>query len=302
MGTTNRYGRRSVEITHVDKILFPESTITKGDIIDYYAHIAHLMIPFTKDRPLTMQRYPHGITEEGFYQKNIGDYFPDWIKRAAVKNKDEGMTTYVVANDIATLVYLANQLCITPHLWLSKIDALDYPDRMIFDLDPADDDFRLVAWTANLLKNVLEELGLHPFVMTTGSRGVHIIVPLKKKDPFDVIRDFAHDIARLLEDQYPEKLTTNPRKDKRGGKLLIDYLRNSYGATAVAPFAIRAREHAPVATPVFWEELADGTLKSTSYTIKNIFNRIEEKKDPWAAFNKSAMSLTKAIQKIGLLK
>lgn len=298
-----RYGRRSVEITHSDKIIFPESIITKGSLIDYYAQIAHLMIPFTKDRPLSMQRYPHGIGEEGFYQKNIEDYFPQWIKRVSIKNRDEGVTTYVVANDIATLVYLANQLCITPHLWLSPIDSLEYPDRMIFDLDPADDDFKLVTWTAYLIKNVLEELGLHPFVMTTGSRGLHIVVPLKKKDPFEVVREFAHDIGRLLEDQYPEKLTTNPRKDKRGNKLLIDYLRNSFGATAVAPFAVRAYEHAPVATPIAWDELFGNALASSRhYTIKNVFERIENHKDPWDAFARSAMSLSKAIQKIGLLK
>ncbi|MBX9830943.1 non-homologous end-joining DNA ligase [Candidatus Babeliales bacterium] len=284
-----KIGRYLVNVSNPEKIWFPQSKITKVDLVAYYRDIAPFMLPFTKDRALTLHRFPDGIDHEGFYQKNIGAHFPAWVASKKIKNKEAGYTTYVVCNNAASLAYIATQGCITPHLWLSKIDKLNYPDRMIFDLDPFDDDFTLVCWTAKELKKELEERGLTPFVMTTGSRGLHVVVPLKRTATFDVVRDYARDIATLLVQRYPKKLTINPRKESRGRKLLIDCMRNAYGATAVTPYAVRAIEKAPVAMPIFWEELARTTPQR--FTIKTIFKRLLQKEDPWQKLNKAALVL-----------
>lgn len=284
-----KIGRYLVNVPNPEKIWFPQSKITKGDIVAYYPDIAPYMLPFIKDRALTMHRFPNGIDHEGFYQKNIGEHFPSWVASKKIKNREAGYTTYVVCNNAASLAYLATQASITPHLWLSKVDKLNYPDRMIFDLDPFDDDFATVRWTALELKKLLQEIGMPTFVMTTGSRGLHVVVPLKRVATFDVVREYARSIATLLVDRYPKKLTINARKESRGRRLLIDCMRNSYGATAVAPYAVRAIEKAPVATPIFWEELA--RITPQRFTIKTIFKRLLQKEDPWQTLNNVASVL-----------
>ena len=188
---TRKVGARTIETTHEDKILFPPD-IPKQALIDYYQNIAPLMLPHIKNRLVTMLRYPSGIDGEGFYQKDAGDYFPAWIKTHPVKKQGGGSTNYVVCANAATLVYLANQGVITPHVWLSRLPKLDYPDRMIIDLDPSGDDFTLVRTTALKLREILEELELPSFAMTTGSRGIHVMVPLKKAESFDEVAAFAH--------------------------------------------------------------------------------------------------------------
>ena len=201
----------------------------------------------------------------------------------------------VICNDAATLVYLANQVCLTLHPWLSRTDNLDYPDRMIFDLDPGTKtDFKLVKTTALKLKKIIESLGLIPFVMTTGSRGLHVTVPLKRTDPFDTVRACARAIADQLVAQDPTMCTTEIRLNKRRGRLFIDTGRNAFAQTAVAPYAVRAKPKAPVATPLLWEELKDPKLTAQSYTITTIHQRIAKIGDPWKKINRSARSLAKA--------
>jgi bifunctional non-homologous end joining protein LigD len=292
-------GRHTIKTSHEDKKLFLPSAITKGQLIDYYYKIAPFMIPYMKNHPVTMVRYPEGIKEEGFYHKDAPEYFPSWIKRVAIKKKEGGSVNYVVCNDQATLVYLANQNCITPHLWLSRIDKLDFPDRMIFDLDPSPGvSFSLVRWTALQLKKLLEALDLTSFVMTTGSHGLHVWVPLNRRADFDTVRDFAQGVAQILVDAYPTKLTLEIRKDKRGKRIFIDYLRNAFSATAVAPYGVRPKPGAPVATPLAWKEVEDPKLTAQKYTITNIFKRLKAKKDPWKTMNKSACSLAQAQKKL----
>jgi bifunctional non-homologous end joining protein LigD len=285
--------RHNIEITNPDRILFSKSKITKGDLIDYYQDIAPKILPYLKNRPLTMQRFPNGIDKEGFYQKDAGSYFPSWIKRIEIPKQD-GVVNYVVCNNTATLVYLANLACIPMHPWLSKIDKLNYPDRMIFDLDPSGKNFAQVQQTALQLKKVLETLKLKPYVMTTGSRGLHVVVPLKRVHTFDVVKEFAHDVARYMVNLNPKLLTIELRKNKRGKKIFVDWLRNGLGATAVAPYSVRAREGAPVATPLHWDEVDDAWLRSDTYTIKTLFARIKKIKDPWKDIEKKATSLKKA--------
>lgn len=292
-------GMRTLTLSHLDKVLFPKPKITKLHLIEYYYQIAPYMLPYIKNRPLSLVRYPDGITKDGFFQKNIGDYYPDWIQRTIIKKHDEGITVAPLCNDTATLVYLANQACITPHTWLSKIDKLELPDKIIFDLDPSDQKgFILVKKTALDLKKIIENLGLIPFVMTTGSRGLHVVIPIRRKLNFDAIRKFAHTIASLLVAQDPENRTTELSKIKRHGRLFIDCGRNAYAQTSVAPYAIRPKAGAPVATPLFWHELSDPTLTAQSFNYLTALQRAKTKQNPWKNISKSAQSVVQAEKKL----
>lgn len=298
---TLKIGKYRVSITHASRELFPKDHITKEDVIQYYLDVAEFMLPHIKNRLITMQRFPNGIRDEGFFQKNIGGYFPAWIKSVPVKKKGGGVVHYAVCNDAATLIYLANQLCLTPHVWLSKKDKLNYPDRMIFDLDPSKKDFALVKQTAFLLKDILETIGLVPYVMITGSRGIHVVVPLKRRHTFEEVRDFAYDIASHLVREYPRMMTLEMRKAKRRGRVFLDTLRNGYGATAVAPYAIRPKPGAPVATPITWRELSSPTMHAQRYTIKTVLQRLARKDDPWRNMSKDSQSLVRARKKLNAL-
>jgi len=295
-------GRYTVEITHPERIVFGKSGLTKKDLVDYYLKIAPIMLPHLNDRPISMQRFPNGITDEGFFQKDASAYFPDWIARKPLTKENGDIVHYVIIDKQATLIYLANQNCITPHIWLSKVDNLNKPDRMIFDLDPADKlSFSAVQDVAKKLKDLLDILELPSFYLLTGSRGAHIVVPLKRTHTFDEVRDCAHEISILLSKQFPKLITVEMRKSKRGKRVFMDWLRNGYGATAVAPYAVRAHENAPVAMPVTWKELQKKGMSSQKYTIKNAMKRINKVSDLWQDMHKDAVSLKEALKKLNIL-
>ena len=299
MSETRKYGKQEVEVSNLDKVFFPEKGYTKGDLVDYYERIAETILPHIEDRPITMIRFPNGIDDKRFFQKDAPDYFPDWIPRKSVKKKEEGETHYVICNNQATLVYLATQACITPHIWLSRQDKPDQPDRMIFDLDPSKDDFTEVKEAALSIRELLEkEMNLPLFLMTTGSRGLHVVVPLQPKHDFDEVRDFAQKVSSLLEEKFPEKLTMAARKEKRKDRLFLDVARNASAQTTVAPYAVRPIEGAPVATPLDWDELKSKDLNAQSYNIKNIFRRLGSKEDPWKKIEESRVDLSEAIEKL----
>jgi len=300
-GRTITVDGRSIEIGNPDKVLFPESELTQADLADYYRRVAPSALPHLKGRPLSMQRFPDGIGASGFFQKDIPDYFPDWIGRAELSAED-GTVTYVVAEDAATLVYLANQACITPHVGLSRVDRPDVPDRLIFDLDPSDDDFAKVQRTAQRLKALLDRIELPSFVMLTGSRGLHVVVPLDRKNAFDEVRAFARSIADHLAARHEDEITAKQRKAARADRVFVDYLRNAYGQTTVAPYGVRAREGAPVATPIDWSEAGSGTLQPERYTIRNLFRRLAQKPDPWRDIDKHRASLARAIKALGAMQ
>ncbi|MGC1122691.1 MAG: hypothetical protein WBA22_16535 [Candidatus Methanofastidiosia archaeon] len=205
-----KVGQYTVETSNEDRVFFPQGSITKGDLIQYYKDIAPIMLPHVKDRPVTMHRFPSGIQEEGFYHKEIPDYFPPWVDRVTIEKKEGGTSEQVVCNNAATLVYLANQACITLHTWLSRIGNLNYPDKLVFDLDPSDGDFGPVRAAALSLKERLIRVGLQPFVMTTGSRGVHVAAPLDGSQDFDTVRTFAKRLADSLAKEDPRHLTSIP--------------------------------------------------------------------------------------------
>jgi bifunctional non-homologous end joining protein LigD len=246
-----------------------------------------------------MQRFPDGIDEEGFYQKETPDYFPSWIKNVKVEVEEENeKQSQVICNNKATIVYLANQACITLHTWLCRKDKLYYPDKLIFDLDPPGKDFEIVRFGAFSLRDVINEVGLKPFVMTTGSRGLHVVVPLDKGSNFDEVRKFGKSLASIAAKRESDKLTLETRKEKRGNRLFLDYLRNSYAQTSVCPYALRAKPKVPVATPLEWKELKDKSINSQSYTIRNIFKRLGQKNDPWKKIMQHTQSLNKPIKEL----
>jgi bifunctional non-homologous end joining protein LigD len=286
-----KVGGHKIEISHEDKVFFPKAKITKGDVIAYFRDVARVMLPHVRERPLAMHRHPDGIKGEGFFQKDVPDYFPSWIKRVTTPRKEGGKIDNVVCNNAATLVYLANQACIAPHVWLSRRDKLDCPDQLIFDLDPPGNKFALVRFAAKALREFFDELGLRSFVKTTGSRGLHVMVPLDRKENFDTVRKFAQDVARVLAHRHPKRLTVEPRKNKRRGRLFLDTARNSYAQHAVAPYAVRAIEGAPIATPLSWDEVGDSKLNAQRFNIKNIFQRLGRSSDPWKSLRRSVRSL-----------
>jgi bifunctional non-homologous end joining protein LigD len=201
-----------------------------------------------------------------------------------------GTVEHVVASDAATLVYLADQACITLHPWLSRADRLDRPDRMIFDLDPSGEAPDEVRTAATELGALLRELGLEPFAMATGSRGYHVVVPLRRRADFQTVRGFARDVARVAIARDP-RLTVEQRRAARGGRILIDVMRNAYAHTAVAPYSVRARAGAPVAVPLRWEELLNPATRPDRWTLPTVPSRIAHDGDPWAEIQSPARTL-----------
>lgn len=295
---TRRYGRYTVEADNLDKLFFPDAGVTKGDLIEYYERVADRILPFLKDRPISMERRPDGMDGEGFYQKKAPDTFPDWVDTTPVKLRQGGRERQVVCNKKATLALLAEQGCITPHPWLSRTGALDRPDRMIIDLDPPSEDFAPVRDAARRLRDLLEEVRLKPFLMLTGSKGAHVVVPLDRSARFDTVRRFAQDAAKFLAEKHPDELTTEQRKKKRGRRVFLDTARNAYGQTGVPPYAVRSRKGAPVAAPIRWNELSRGSLRSANYNTRNLFRRLANLDDPWKGMGRSARSLEEPRQRL----
>lgn len=293
---------RIINVSKADKIIFPVTMITKWDLIQYYSKISPYMLSYMKNRPLALQRFPEGIQKEGFYQKNASDYYPDWIKTFRVK-KEGGWVDHVLCNDKETLIYLVNQGVITFHLWLSTTDKLRFPDKLVFDLDPTEEDFDKVIKGAQVLKRVLEnDLGFKTYVMTTGSKGLHIIAPLIPNQDYDEVHDFAKKVANYIVIKHPSEFTVTIKKDQRKGRLFIDYLRNSYAQLVVAPFSVRALEGAPVATPISWQELKEGKIStSKAFNIHSVFKRLEQKDHPWKGFNTHTKSINDPKSKLEAL-
>jgi bifunctional non-homologous end joining protein LigD len=270
---------QEIAITRPEKILFPGGA-SKGDLVRYYQRIGPWMLPHLEGRPLSMQRFPDGIEHEGFFQKAAASYYPRWIQTATV-TKAGGTVKHVVCNDVATLVYLANQASITLHAWLSRADRPKFPDQMIFDLDPSGDEFAWVISAARALKELLEAIGLAAYLKTTGSRGLHIVAPLDRSEDFEAVRAFALELAQVVVAQDPAKYTLEQRKNKRGGRVFIDINRNAYAQTAVAPYSVRPRASAPVAVPIEWSELGRRQFRPDGVTMAMLLERTESGKDPW---------------------
>lgn len=288
---------QDIQITHADRVLFPDGT-TKGDLAGYYAKVAEAILPHLRDRPIMLQRFPRGVTESGFYQKDIDGQAPEWARTVEVEKAD-GTLRHLLCNDPATLAFIANQDCVTIHSWPARADRLHQPDRLVFDLDPSVvDDFETVRQAAYWLREILDEVKLSSFVQTTGSRGLHVITPLRRELDFDAVREFARGIAGILAARYPEELTVETRKKERGERVYLDVMRNAYAQTYVTPYSVRPKDEPTVATPLRWNDLADAGLTPQRYTIHNVPRRLARIHDAWPGFDDAAASLKGAIDRL----
>jgi bifunctional non-homologous end joining protein LigD len=290
--TEIRAGRRTVKLSNPDKVLFPGDGITKEDLARYYAAVAPVMVPHVKDRPINLWRWNRGIDNELVVQQAIPKGAPEWVRRVTVSRRRGGEVTHAVGGEAATLVWLANQNCITPHVWTARCDRPDHPDRLVFDFDPPDDgDGHLDAIRAGALAigELLRENDLSPYAMTSGSRGIHVVAPLRRGPDSNTVRERAGELAEEVAGRLPEQLTTSWRKAGRGGRVLVDAARNTYAQTAVAPYAVRAKPGAPVATPLFWDEVEDADPRR--WTLRDVPQRLEERGDPWEGIARDAAPL-----------
>ncbi|UYN89558.1 MAG: DNA ligase D [Anaerolineales bacterium] len=275
---------QKIKITNPGKMLFPD--VNKARVIDYYEQIAPVMLPHVANRPISMQRFPDGIRAQGFFHKEAPEYFPKFVSLVEVRTSASAAETQlqVMINNAATLVYLAQLASFVIHIWTSQAPLLDQPDKIVFDLDPStDDSWDAVVSGARDMRRMLTEMGLPSFVMATGSRGLHVCVPLVPQHNFDTVLLFAKAVCTTLERRDP-KFTTQIRKDKRKGRIFLDYLRNRYAQTGIAPYSLRAKPGAPLAAPLAWEELEDPSFRADKFNVSNIMQRLSNDGDPWAGF------------------
>lgn len=270
---------RTVNITHSEKVLFPSDNVTKGDIIKYYTDIAHYMLPYIKNHPLTIRCFPHGIRKEGFYRQHAQEDMPEWLETCELKRKMGGTVKHILCNNKESLIYLVNYNTIEFHRWLSTIEDPENPDILIVDIDSPNTGFSSACKAARLLKTQLESKGFEPYVMSTGSVGLHVVSRVEQKMNYGQVHDMLRDITTKIAKEHANEFSVN--RSSRKSLTYLDISRNAYGQTAIAPFSIRAKEKAPVATPLDWKELDDSTLTSSKFTINNIFERLNKQYFAW---------------------
>jgi bifunctional non-homologous end joining protein LigD len=277
-------------ITHPEKLMFPDDGITKGELAAYYETIAPYMLPHLTGRPITMERYHRGIAAEGFFQKDVTKGFPKWLERVEVPKKG-GTVHHPLAGDLKSLLWLANQNTVTPHVWTSRAPDLLHPDICIFDLDPAVDNPAEVRAAALQLRELLRDLGLRSWVKTSGSKGFHIAVPLDREAEFGEVGMFAHQVGKVLVSRDPSRLTQEFSKADRGGRILVDTGRNGYSATFAAAYAVRAKPGAPVSAPCTWAEMERGDVAPRTFTLRTMAARTAIVGDLWADMSAHPQSI-----------
>jgi bifunctional non-homologous end joining protein LigD len=277
-------------ISHPEKVLFPDDGITKGELAAYYETVAPVMLPHIIGRPVTMERYHRGIAQKGFFQKDVTKGFPEWLERVEVPKKG-GTVHHAIVSDARSLLWLANQNSITPHVWTSRAPNVYQPDICVFDLDPMEEQPDILRAAALGLRDLLKELKLTSWVKTSGSKGFHIVVPLDGVAGFGDVHRFAHAVGRELVMRETKHLTQEFSKADRGGRILVDTERNGYSATFAAAYAVRAKPGAPVSAPCTWVEVERGEVGPQTYTLRTMAARIETAGDPWADMYQCRQSL-----------
>jgi bifunctional non-homologous end joining protein LigD len=288
-----------IKVSRPDKVFYPEDGITKGDVVEHYRRVAPVMVPQLRGRPLTLRRWPDGISGESWFQKDVSDHFPGWLHIESVPQHQDARSVvrHVVCDDQASLVYLANQATVEFHIWPSTVDDLEHPDLMVIDLDPpAGVGVPELRKVARRTRDLLSDIGLTPLVQATGGRGFHVVAPLDRSADYDVVRALGREAAQYLARRDPERLTTEQRKNKRGDRIFLDTNRNGYAQTFVAPYSLRGRPGAPVATPLDWSEL--GRTAPNGYDIDKISGRLARKADPWRDLHKHAEGAEKARERL----
>jgi bifunctional non-homologous end joining protein LigD len=294
-----KIGKHSVTISNRKKIFWPEEGFTKGDVIDYYNKMSDVILPYLKDRPLSLKRNPNGINDKGFYHKDAGENVPAFVDvfpiRAESNNK---IIDYIVCNNKATLLYVVNLGCIEINPWNSTTKKIGHPTWMVIDIDPSDNNtFTEVVDTALATKMILDKAGIKCYCKTSGASGLHVYVPFKNKYDYVTIKDFANIIASLVQDQLPETTTLERSLNKRGPRIYIDWLQNRTGQTLASAYSLRPVAGASVSTPLEWKEV-NHKLSPQQFTIKNIFHRIKKKGDLFSPVLTETNSIEKALKKL----
>jgi bifunctional non-homologous end joining protein LigD len=299
-----RRGKRTVRLSNLDKLFWPEQGITKGDLLRYYRDVAPTLLPHIRDRPFTMKRYPDGWQGMHFFRKNATKYVPAWIKRVAVRVTSRGApqqsrTIEVpVVNDELALLWMVNTGCIECHTWYSRIDMLGRPDWVVFDLDPSDDvGFAETVEVALLVKQALDALGLASFPKTSGALGLHVLVPIERRHTYDDTRRFATEVARAIAGTHPDVATTEWSKAKRRG-VLIDASQNAKGKTIASVYSVRPMPGAPVSTPLLWDEVNE-KLNPLIYTMDAVLDRLDRHGDLYEGVLKTKQRLGPALRALG---
>jgi bifunctional non-homologous end joining protein LigD len=280
-----------IEISHPEKLLYPKDGITKGEVVAYYQRASARMLPHLVSRPLTLQRFPGGIDRPGFMQKNAGKGFPSFIERVELPKQD-GTVQYPSIHDNDGLIYLANQNTVTFHIPCFRNFDLHHPDRLVFDLDPSEGDVDGARFGAQAVATLLSELLVTPLIMTSGSKGFHVVVHLKPTIEFASLARFAQSCAVVLTHLHADRLTVEFLKKERQGRVFIDWLRNGFGATGVSPYSLRPRPGAPIAMPITWEELPK--TEPNQFRLRESEERLAA--DPWKAA--APVDLTDALNAI----
>ncbi|HYU64745.1 MAG TPA: non-homologous end-joining DNA ligase [Candidatus Paceibacterota bacterium] len=293
-----KIGSHTLNLSNLDKVFWPHEGYTKGDVIEYYRTIAKVILPYLKDRPENLHRHPNGIEGESFYQKDVDHQPPSWVKIFPIHSESTNkMVDYVVCNDEATLIYLANLACIELNPWSSRTRTLRKPDYSIIDLDPETISFDHVVETAQVVHEILEKAGVKHYAKTSGATGIHIVIPLEAKYTYEQSRDFAHLVATLANQQLPKTTSLERSPAKRQRKIYLDYLQNNFGQTLTAPYCLRPRPGAPVSTPLEWHEVKPG-LDPKHFNIKNIHHRLQRVGDLWKPVIGKGIDLEIAMGKL----
>jgi bifunctional non-homologous end joining protein LigD len=283
-----------VRLTHPDRVLYPGQGITKRELAEYYTVVAERMLPLVRERPLTLVRCPSGAKTECFYQRRAGRGTPKVLGRVQVPVQGK-RETYLTADDLPALVSLVQLGVLEMHVWGARRDRLDRPDRMIHDLDPAPGvPWKAVVEGALRIRDTLAALGLRSFLKTSGGKGLHVVTPLVRRLSWDELREFSRGVAEAVVRDDPARFLTSASREEREGKIYIDYLRNSWSASAVAPYSTRSREGAPISFPLAWEELGPGT-RPGDFTVRTVPERVRSGADPWADFGTVRQSITRGM-------
>jgi len=299
MDTTLKIDGIELHLTHLDKVLWPDDGITKGDLIEYYRAMHSYILPHLKNRPESQNRFPNGISGPSFFKKNMEEA-PEWAETLPVKSDSSGETVnYLICNKEATLVYMANLACIEMHPWNSKIGSLDKPDWIVLDIDPGENNtFNQVIDAALVIKSVLDKAKITGYPKTSGATGIHIYIPMGAKYTYEHAKEFAHVIAEITQAQLPDTTTTVRNTKLRGDKIYLDYLQNNKGQTLASAYSVRPKPGATVSTPLLWEEVKHG-LSPSDFTIKNVPDRVKKKGDLFKGVFGKGIDIEKCLKLLG---
>lgn len=293
-----KFGKKTVKLTNLDKLYWPTEKISKGDLLDYYEKMGDYILPYLKDKPISMNRFPNGIDKQSFFQKDVDpNKIPAWLKTTEVFSESTSKTIdYLLCNDLPSLLYIVNLGSIEINPWLSTYKKPEMPQYAVLDLDPNGADWEDTINVALSCKEILDRGNIPAFIKTSGSSGLHIFMNVAGKYDYQVVRDFVQFIAELLQQMHPETTSLVRDPKKRKGLIYLDYLQNKEGQTIVAPYSVRPKPNATVSTPVLWEEV-NYDLSIQDFHIFNVYGRASSIEDPWKDLNSSKVDIKKALSK-----